>query len=134
MAAAAVDLGVCASLSLPLVVAGEGIGALNVYGTRPGQFSHDDEEYGEVFATQAAVALANAQAYWEQAELAAGLSSAMKSRATIEQAKGILIATTGCSPEEAFDRLREQSQFENRKLRDVAEDLVGSKRLAGDQR
>jgi hypothetical protein len=32
-----------------------------------------DAEHGEVFAAQAAVALANAQAYWDQASLAGQL-------------------------------------------------------------
>lgn len=57
----------------------------------------------------------------------AGLRKAMESRATIEQAKGIIIATSGCSPDEAFALLVRQSQHENRRLRTVAEDLVTSK-------
>lgn len=48
----------------------------------------------------------------------------MASRATIEQAKGILIGATGCTPDDAFDLLRQQSQAENRKLRDVAQEIV----------
>ena len=38
----------------------------------------------------------------------------------IGQAKGIIIASIGCTSDEAFDLLKEQSQTENRKLRDVA--------------
>ena len=45
---------------------------------------------------------------------------AMKSRATIEQAKGIIMASTGCTADEAFEQLRAQSQHENIKLRDIA--------------
>jgi AmiR/NasT family two-component response regulator len=52
------------------------------------------------------------------------LHRAMASRAIIEQAKGIIIARTGCEPEDAFEVLVSQSQHENRKLRDVAADLV----------
>ncbi len=48
----------------------------------------------------------------------------MASRATIEQAKGVLMARGGISPEQAFDILVRASQRENRKLRDVASDLV----------
>jgi hypothetical protein len=55
------------------------------------------------------------------------LRKAIESRATIEQAKGIIIAATGCDPDEAFRSLAQQSQHENRKLRDVAESLVRSK-------
>jgi AmiR/NasT family two-component response regulator len=57
----------------------------------------------------------------------AGLRRAMESRAVIEQAKGIVIAATGCDADGAFRLLAQQSQHENRKLADVARDLVVSK-------
>ena len=53
-----------------------------------------------------------------------GLRTALESRDAIEQAKGIIMATSGCDPDTAFDMLRQQSQHENRKLRDVAVELV----------
>jgi AmiR/NasT family two-component response regulator len=56
--------------------------------------------------------------------VAVRLQRAMASRATIEQAKGIIIARTGCEPDQAFEVLVSESQHENRKLRDVAADLV----------
>jgi AmiR/NasT family two-component response regulator len=59
-------------------------------------------------------------------ELVGHLERALETRPIIEQAKGILIAQQGCSADEAFDILRRVSQRENRKLRDVATDLVQS--------
>jgi hypothetical protein len=56
-----------------------------------------------------------------------GLRTALESRAVIEQAKGIIMAATSCDPHRAFDTLVRQSQHENRKLHQVAEDLVASK-------
>jgi AmiR/NasT family two-component response regulator len=53
-----------------------------------------------------------------------GLRAAMASRAVIEQAKGIIMATAHCTADEAFDLLKQQSQYMNRKLRDIACDLV----------
>ena len=50
----------------------------------------------------------------------------------IEQAKGVLMAAPRCSPDEAFEMLRERSQGENRKLRDVAIDVVRSIRPDAD--
>jgi GAF domain-containing protein len=134
-AEAAVAHDVRSSLSAPLVIAGEGIGALNLYSARIGHFMEDFEDDAQLFAAEAAVALANAQAYWEQASLAAGLRDAMTSRATIEQAKGVIMATAGVGPDEAFDLLRQQSQHENRKLRDLAADLVArqDRRQSGPQ-
>lgn len=53
-----------------------------------------------------------------------GLRDSRASRAVIEQAKGVLMATTGCDADEAFVLLRKQSQHENRRLREIAEELV----------
>jgi hypothetical protein len=44
---------------------------------------------------------------------------------------GIIIGSKGCSADEAFELLTRQSQHENRKLRDVAIDLVTSKLRSG---
>ena len=48
----------------------------------------------------------------------------MHSRADIEMAKGILMAQQRCTPEEAFALLSKASQRSNRKLRDLARDIV----------
>jgi hypothetical protein len=42
----------------------------------------------------------------------------------IEQAKGILMARSGCSPDEAFDVLRRASQRMNVPVQRIAQDLV----------
>lgn len=52
------------------------------------------------------------------------LRHALTSRATIEQAKGIVMAERHCTPEEAFDVLVRLSQDSNVPLRDVARALV----------
>lgn len=93
-------------------------------------FDAEHERRAQEFATHAAVVLANAQAYWTAFDLAQGLREAMTSRATIEQAKGVLMAQSSVPEEVAFDILRRASQRENRKLRDVAADVVD--RVVGD--
>jgi AmiR/NasT family two-component response regulator len=60
----------------------------------------------------------------ERWALIRNLQAAMETRAPIEQAKGILMATHRCSPDEAFEMLSTESQTQNRKLRDVANDLI----------
>ena len=50
----------------------------------------------------------------------------MKSRAVIEQAKGMLMAAQGCDEEHAFALLVQASQRENRKLRDIARQIVAN--------
>jgi putative methionine-R-sulfoxide reductase with GAF domain len=122
----AAEQGVKSTLSLPLVAAGKPFGAFNLYARDPHAFSDQDESAALLFSIQAAVVLANARAYWGAFDLASGLQKALESRATIEQAKGILMASRRCSPEKAFEILITASQRSNVKLRDLASRVVAS--------
>ena len=55
-----------------------------------------------------------------------GLQGAFGRRASIEQAKGILMARHGIDADRAFDMLRDHSQHNGNKLVDVAEAIVNS--------
>lgn len=123
-AAAATAAGVLSTLSLPLVVHGDGIGALNLYCRRTDGFTSADEVTGAMYATHASVALANARMYWRTQALASQLKEALSTRGVIEQAKGILVAEQGCSDDEAFGLLVAASQRTHTKLHDVAAELV----------
>ena len=57
------------------------------------------------------------------------LEGAFGRRATIEQAKGVLMERQGISPDQAFQHLREHSQQTGRKLVDVAQAVIDSHRL-----
>ena len=57
-------------------------------------------------------------------ELVENLNKRLESQPVIEQAKGVLIARSHCSPDEAFEMLRRASMRMNRKLREVAADIV----------
>lgn len=59
------------------------------------------------------------------------LRQGLSSRATIDYAIGILIAQGGLDPESAFGLLVKASQRENRKLRDIAAEIV-ERALAAD--
>lgn len=120
---AATRKGIRSSLSLPLSVRGQSIGALNLYSNDHDGFD-GATEIGRLFAGQASVAIANAEVYGASRTLAEQLQEAMSSRAVIEQAKGVLMAGQGCTAEEAFALLRAASQRENVKLREIAERIV----------
>lgn len=121
---AAGERGVRSSLSMPLKVGAQTFGGLNLYGGEEAAFDEDDEQVGSVFAFYAAAVIANVAAYWSAQQLAEHLQRAMQHRAAIEQAKGILMARQRCSADAAFEILRRASQRENRKLRDIAVELV----------
>jgi GAF domain-containing protein len=125
-AARALDAGAHSSLSIGLPIHDQVTGALNVYATQPGAFDSDAVVLGQTFAGYAAVALANAHVYDAQANLAQQMQAAMASRAVIEQAKGIIMGSRHCAPDEAFAILAKISQDTNRKLREVAVALVAS--------
>ena len=119
--------GVRSSLSVPLDVAGnreDVIGALNLYSEMPDGFDDSAIRATESFAHQAAILVANAKAYWGAVQLSQQLQQAIASRATIEQAKGILMARGRVGPEAAFESLVRASQRENRKLREIASEVV----------
>jgi GAF domain-containing protein len=124
LAEAAEATGFRSALAVPLVVRGDTIGALNFYGRPPHAYDGTSEDVGARFAQQAAVAVANAQVHDRLVTLVAQLNEALTSRGVIEQAKGILMARDSCDPDAAFDLLRRRSQRENRKLRDIADDVV----------
>jgi hypothetical protein len=120
----ALALGVVSSLSLPLIVNGERLGALNLYSTDRGAFDGPPREHAEAFAAQctAAVTLSLRQVY--QAQVQQQLAEAMVSSSVIDQAIGILMGQQRCTANVAFDLLRQASQNRNRKLRDVAADII----------
>ena len=54
------------------------------------------------------------------------LEGALETRIVIEQAKGVLAAQAQRPVEEAFDTLRQRSQLQNRKLREIAGEIVAA--------
>lgn len=118
------ELGAYSMLSLPMTAEAKLIGALNLYSRKPDNFGPEEISIAEIISGHASLASHVASTLIAQKTLAAQLREAMNSRAAIEQAKGIVMSTMRCSPDEAFEVLRQQSQAENRKLREIAEELV----------
>lgn len=115
--------GVLSTLSVPIVSGDKAIGAFNFYSHTERGFDAEDETLGTAFAAQSAIVIANATAYWDAKALGEQLTQALESRVIIEQAKGLLMST-GMTSDAAFDELRKSSQRRNRKLHDIAAELV----------
>lgn len=116
--------GIRSSLSLPLNVRGSTIGALNLYSTEPHVFGTGEIERLATFARQAAAALTLLVRHVEQQTLSDQLRAALASRATIDQAMGMIMAQQRCTASEAFAVLRKASQHRNRKVSDIAAELI----------
>lgn len=122
--AAAADAGILSVLAVPLTVGRSAVGALNLFSKTTRGFTQADEETAGLFSEQAAVACANAEVYWRTHSLTEHLREALESRDVIGQAKGILMARRSCTPDAAFEALRKASMRGNKKLRDIADDVV----------
>lgn len=79
-----------------------------------------------MLATQAAIVLANAHALHDARQLNDNLNQALTSRRTIDYAIGLLMSIGGRTPEDAFEVLVRASQRQNRKLREIAGDIVAA--------
>ena len=121
----AAKLGALSSLSVPVPMPDPVSAALNIYARTPHAFDDPGSQAtASTFAAYAGAALANMHLYDTTRRLAEQMETAMRSRAVIDQAKGILMAQRRCSPDEAFEVLVQLSQRSNRKLREVAQALV----------
>jgi GAF domain-containing protein len=116
--------GVLSSLSLPLIVDGESLGALNLYSSTPAALAGPHREHAEEFATKCAAALTVSLRQVRQAQMQQQLAEAMVSSSVIDQAIGILMGQQRCTATAAFNLLRQASQHRNRKLRDIAAEIV----------
>ena len=121
--------GVLSSLSLPLIADGRVTGALNLYSRRGGRFDQAEQQLAETLSGQAAVAIANAEVYWQTYLLTERLREAIESRDIIGQAKGILMTHRHITADEAFGLLRHASQAANIKLRVMAEEVIVTREL-----
>lgn len=121
---AAAEAGFASCLMLPLRTDRHPAGAVALYGREPRLFTGAAHDIAMLFAAQGGTALHNADLYRDCRRMIDNLHAALVSRAIIEQAKGVLHAELGVSPDEAFDLLSRMSQRTNRKVRLVAADLV----------
>jgi GAF domain-containing protein len=120
----AVERGNRSSLSVPLPVSERVSGALNVYARAPHVFDERAKSAALRFAPYASVAVANMHAYQDARDMAGNLQVALESRAVIDQAKGILMERHRLSADQAFQALAAVSMRSNRKVREIAEQLV----------
>lgn len=140
----ALQAGVRCSISLPLTVgpdtsstntsspetsSARTLGAMNVYGFDEAQLFAEGERHAlTIFAAQAAGTLQLARRMVRDNQLLGQLEEALDSRSVIDQALGIIMGRQRCTATAAFDLLRRESQNNQRRIRDIAADLVTTNR------
>ncbi|MCT7659599.1 GAF and ANTAR domain-containing protein [Mycobacterium sp. CPCC 205710] len=104
-------------MAFQLFIAGETMGALNVYAEQPNVFGAESRTLGLIFAAHSSVA-------WSSARRDEQFKRALASRDTIGQAKGMIMERYGVDAVQAFEVLRKLSQDSNVPLHRIATDLV----------
>jgi PAS domain-containing protein len=110
-------------VSMPVEVGRRQVGVLNVYG-EGGPLEAWVEEAAELLAATLGAVFHELELNAELERLGEDMQRALGSRAVIEQAKGIMMARFGCGPDEAFAQLTRLSSQRERKLRDIAREIV----------
>ena len=121
---AAVERGFCSVQALPMRVHRTTVGALNLFRSEPGRIWDRDLPVAQGMADIAAVALLQERSLRESRGVVDQLQRALSSRVVIEQAKGVLAERANVSLDAAFGRLRGYARRNNRRLSDIAAELI----------
>jgi GAF domain-containing protein len=120
----ATRLNVAGVAGIPMRLADQIIGALNLYSPEPRSWSDADIAVARVLADVATSYVVNASKLRQQEQLSEQLQEALESRVVIEQAKGITAQQHAVSIEQAYQRMRRHARTNNASLRMVAEAIV----------
>jgi GAF domain-containing protein len=119
------DNGCASVLGVPLALDGNHAAALNFFASEPGLFTDTVVRRAEGFAELAGRAVRLALRIADAQNLAEDLTAALEHRTVINLACGVVMAQNRCSQEEAMAVLTKASSHRNRKLRDLAADILG---------
>jgi hypothetical protein len=123
---AALDSGARAVFALPLQVGAIRLGVLDLYRSRPGPLSPHELADALAFADTAGMLLLDTAAgvQPDTAELAWQRDDPTAHQAQVHQATGMMLVQLGVSAEAAFARLRAYAYAHDRRLGEVARDVV----------
>ena len=118
------EAGFHALCAVPMRTHADIIGALNLFRGSDQPFSDADLGIARAMAQVATIALIQERAIQERSMLAEQLQAALRSRVVIEQAKGMLAEHLSMTVDEAFQLLNKYARDHNRRLTEVARDVV----------
>jgi len=110
--------------AFPMRLRGQTIGALNLFGHSDNDFADNDVRVVQALADVATIALLQERSITRADALTEQLQGALNSRIVIEQAKGALAQQEGTSTADAFALLRSQARSSQRRLVDVAAEVL----------
>jgi GAF domain-containing protein len=127
-------LGVRGMLGIPVHLSGIPVGSLDVYLDIPHRWDESEKRALVRYAGVAEAMMETAVAADRAGELAEQLNYALDYRVPIERGVGYLMARDHVDHAEAFNRLRRAARSSRRKIGDVAEQLLQTGQLAGEDR
>jgi PAS domain S-box-containing protein len=113
-----------AVLSAPIETGGGPVGTCNILSAEPKAWSEAHVGAIRAYASALGTLLRLVADAHASSMLASQLQYALEQRVVIEQAKGVLMEREGMDSREAFERLRATARSSQRKLVDVAAELV----------
>lgn len=116
----ALDQGLRSVLSTPLDANGRTVGALNMYSTTENAFDDRTSEAVRPIAEYAGQAIGTSPLYAYSLDMVDGLVEDLESRAIIEQATGVLMASQDQTSGEALGHLRDLAMRSGESMRTVA--------------
>ncbi|MFG2717680.1 ANTAR domain-containing response regulator [Streptomyces sp. NPDC048416] len=124
--ALALASGVRSCVTLPFRRSGIEV-TVSLYGYRPGSLKGIARGPVGILAKETVTGLVRDRRYRAALAEVEQLEAALRSRAVIDQASGIVMHVLGCEAETAFGILRTISQRTNRKLAEIADAVVRTK-------
>src|SRR3989339_11056 len=112
--------GLVSLLAVPMLVKGKIIGVFNLYTSKPHEFSQKEIDILTSVASQAAIAIENAELMVKTKIIEEELAE----RKLVEKAKSLLIKKLGMSEEDAYKKIQRRSMDSRKSMKDVAEAII----------
>jgi hypothetical protein len=110
--------------ALPMRLRDDIIGVLNLFSVQTGALNVADIFLGQALANVTTIGLLQQRAIHNRDAVVEQLQGALNSRVVIEQAKGVLFERLNVDMHEGFELLRAYARRTNRRLTDVARDVI----------
>ncbi|TNC20325.1 GAF and ANTAR domain-containing protein [Amycolatopsis alkalitolerans] len=118
------EAGFTSVAAVPMRLRDDVLGALNLFRGTAGELGHERLSVGQALADVATIGILHERTIRKHEVLVDQLQTALTSRITIEQAKGVLAERLGIGVDEAFVSLRLFARSNRRRLIDVATSVV----------
>ena len=110
--------------AVPMRLRKTALGTLGLFGSQSGALNDEDLELAQALAHVASIALVNGPTMPDARAIGSQLSSTLRNRASLEQAKGLLAQVGNLDMDQAFAVLRRYARDHEMALSKVTDDLV----------